>query len=169
MLFQVNHSEGNTGFDPVPVGTYEAIISKTEVTKSTTGGNPMIKVQLTIRDDVDQGSAKRKLFDNLVQSERAMFKFQQVAKAAQLADGIAIDTLEEFAAAILFKAVRVRVKHEDYKGEMKDRVAGYDVAKVEYKGSANGGAPDPFAVPGMADPFADDGRPIDISDDDLPF
>lgn len=143
----------NTGdFAPLPVGDYECIVSATEM-KVASSGNTMIKVTLTVREDVEQKGQKRNFFDNLVVQDNMMWKFNQVAKAAQLAEGEDVDTPEEFAAAILYKPVIIRNKHEQYNGENQDRVASWKVSNLEGSGSVMAGV---------------DGS-IEISDDDLPF
>lgn len=154
----VNHSEANGAFETVAPGKYEVIVTKIEP-KTSSQGNPMLSIQLTIRDDIEQPHQKQKLFDNLVQTEKAMFKFQQVAKAMQLPDGTPIETMEDFAREMQFKSFRVSVKNEDYQGKPQARITFYDPSESEYSGS----------VGGSADPFADNGKPIEISDDDLPF
>ena len=57
-----------------------------------------------------------------------MWKFQQYAKAAGLEQGYHFNSMEEFAKAILYKAVKLKNKHEEYNGDIKDRVAWLDVA-----------------------------------------
>lgn len=155
-FFNVNHKDAGA-FDPIAPGKYEALITKVEPTESR-AGNPMLKVTLTIRADVEQDFQKRKLFDNLVASEKAMFKFNQVAKAVEIPDGTPVDTMEDFAGQILYKPVEVTVKNEMYEGKPQDRVTFYDVSNFEYEGGDQSN-----------DPFQDDGKPIDISDDDMPF
>jgi predicted RNA-binding protein with PUA-like domain len=113
----------NTGdFAPLPIGEYECFVSKVETTESS-NGNPMLKVTLTVRDDVEQPGQKRKFFDNMVETEKMMWKFNQVAKAAQLEEGVDLETLADFAAAIQYKPVRIKNKHEVYNGETNDRIA----------------------------------------------
>jgi len=192
-IFTVNHGEAG-GFEPVPPGTYEAVISEVKVKTSSTG-NPMISVTLTIRDDVDQKAQKRKLFDNLVQTEKAMFKFQQYAKAIEMPEGTSIPTLEAFAQELLYKPVKAKVsnKMEEFNGkeELRDRIDFIDVAAVPYGGQA--GASNPFSFTTGAE--GDDGpapweqgggeaeaeeeapkrgsrsraKKPEISEDDLPF
>jgi hypothetical protein len=111
----------NTGdFAPLPIGEYECFVSKVEVTESS-NGNAMIKATLTVRDDIEQPGQKRKFFDNMVEMESMMWKFNQVAKAAQLEEGVDLETLADFAAAIQYKPVRIKNKHEVYNGETSDR------------------------------------------------
>lgn len=156
-FFQVNHKEAG-GFDALPKGEYEAVITdvKMDTAKS---GNEMIKITLTIRDDVEQEAQKRKLFDNLVITDNMMWKFQQVSKAAQLEDGVVVETPADFAKAIHYRAVRITVGQRVYNDQLQNEVKAYKEATVAYGGQ--GGQ--------TKDPFATDGPPIDISDDDLPF
>lgn len=142
-------------FSALPIGEYEVFISKVEM-KESKAGNQMIKVEMTVRDDVEQAGAKRKFFDNLVVMDTMMWKFNQVAKAVQLPEGEDLDTPEDFAQAIQFKPVRIKNKHEMYNGENQDRVATYKVSQV-------GGD---FGSGGTGE---DVGGSIDIDDEDLPF
>jgi hypothetical protein len=145
----------NTGdFAPLPIGEYECIVSKTEVTETSTG-KPMLKVTLTVREDVEQAGQKRKFFDNMVEQENMMWKFNQVAKAAQLEEGLDLETLADFGNAILYKPVRIKNKHEVYNGETNDRIANW---KESQYGGGFGGAESGIETGG-----------IDIGDDDLPF
>lgn len=157
MFFQLDPEQAKSGFEPLPIGEYECIVTEAEVTTSSSG-NPMIKVTLTVRDDVEQDGHKRKIFDNLVATEKAMFKFHQVGKAIGVEQA---PSIESFAQSILYKPVRIKNKHEEYNGKVNDRVAVYLEPNVEYKGAGQSAAPDPFATTGI---------PVDISDDDfVPF
>jgi hypothetical protein len=141
------------GFEPLPIGEYEAIVSNVEVTKAKSG-NQMIKATLTIRDDVDQPGRKRKVFDMFVATDAAMFKFHQFGKAAGIEE---VPTIEAYAKIMHGKAVRFKNKHETYNEKTSDKVAYYMPATVEYKGSVS-----------YQDPF-DSGATFNIANDDLPF
>ena len=142
----------NTGdFAPLPIGEYECFVSEAKIAESS-NGNPMVKVTLTVRDDVEQAGGKRKLFDNIVEMESMMWKFNQVAKAAQLPEGEDIETLADFAASILYKPVRIKNKHRVYNGETQDSVNAWK--ETQFGGDFGSG---------------DGGGSIDIGDDDLPF
>lgn len=146
---------GSGDFKPLEIGEYECIISKVETAESS-NGNQMLKVTLTVRDDVSQEGGKRKIFDNIVFTEKAMFKVNQFANAVGIEGA---GNLDEFASQALYKPVRIKNKHEEYNGKTNDKVAFYNPAQVEYNGQ--GGT--------SADPFANDSNTIDISDEDLPF
>jgi hypothetical protein len=140
------------GFGALPIGEYECFVSEVKIAETSTKKN-MVKVTLTVRDDVDQEGKKRKFFDNIVEQDNMMWKFQQVSKAAALPVGMDIETLADFADAIRYKAVRVKNKHEEYNGEKQDRIAFWMESKF-------GGSQD--------NSMSENGS-IDISDDDLPF
>lgn len=162
-FFNYNPNEAGSGFDPLPAGEYEVIISEAKVTTFASGSRG-IKVTLTVRDDVDQEGGKRKVFENFVETPAAMFKFHNLAKGLEWAEGDGADTLEEFAEKIQFAAVRVKLK---VKAATAQYAAGNDVVTylptqaASHSGGGFGG--------NSKDPFYDDGKPIDISDDDLPF
>jgi hypothetical protein len=122
----VNHndagSQNNGEFPTIDEGTYEAIIKEVEVAQSKSG-NDMIKITVVIRDDIKQPFAKRKVWDYLVSTEKGKWKFNQVAKAIGMNDGAKVATIHEFAKAILYSPVKVKIKHEQdtYNGETKTR------------------------------------------------
>lgn len=162
MFFTFDEKEAG-GFDLLAAGDYEAIISVTEITESS-GGNPMINVTLTLRNDVEQEGQKRKIFDLLVATEKAMFKFHQLAKALQWGQGEGAANLEEYAERILYQQVKVKLKvtpaNNGYAA--KNEVVTYLVTDFPTGDNGVGGPESPYA-------FEEDGKPIDISDDDLPF
>lgn len=147
-FLRTDYSDVNTGFKPLPIGEYECIISEVKVSESSTG-KPMLKVTLTVRDDVEQEGGKRKFFDNVVEQENMQWKFQQIAKACALEEGLDIETLADFAGAIQYRNVRIKNKHEVRDGEKQDKIAYW----LESKEDGMGG----------------DGNTIEINDDDLPF
>lgn len=151
-FLKLNYDDVNTGdFKPLSIGDYECIVSSVEVTKASTG-NDMIKVMLTVRDDVEQEGRKRKFFDNLVATDNMMWKFSQVGKAAGV--GQEIEELADFANDIQYKNVIIRNKHRLYNGETQDSVGTWKesaLASPEFTGQMNENSVD-----------VDD-------DDDLPF
>lgn len=143
-----DYSEVNTGFGALPIGEYECIISEAKLTKSK-AGNDMIKLMLTIREDIEQLGAKRKFFDQIPIMDSMMWKIQQLMKAAGIEEGTEIESPEEFVNLIQYRAVRVKNKHEEYNGEKQDKIAFYTETKT-------GGAPEGYGS-------------VDVTDDDLPF
>lgn len=161
-FLRTDYSNIGRGFEPLPIGVYECIISEVKVDKSQSGYD-MLKLTLTIRDDVPQHGKKRKFFDNVVATEKTMWKFNAIAKAAGLPAGQEFTTIGDFAKAIQYKPVRVKNKHEDYNGSKQDRIAYYMESKVQAL-ATGASAGNPFA-----DPFAGGSTTINISDDELPF
>lgn len=159
-FFTTNSGEAGGGeFTPVPEGVYEAIASEIEI-KTFNSGNKGLSVKYTIRDDVDQEAKKRIIFDNLVVTEKAMFKFHQVAKAIPELDGKDFKDedhlLKEFAKTMKGKPVKVNIKHDPTRDTFIERVQGLAKSGLSAGGSG-------------ANPFAGQGQEIDISDDELPF
>lgn len=151
-FLKVNHEQAGSGeYELIAEGEYETVISDVEVTESKSG-NPMLKLTITLRNDVKQPHRKQKLWDYLVATEKAMFKFHQVAKAVGLPNGKDFKSIEEFRNAILYKAVRIVVKHEEneYNGEKRTqaRIKSYALATVEYNAPT---AKDPFDVDASTD------------------
>lgn len=164
-FFTFDENEAKGGFEPLPVGEYETIISNVE-NKTSSNGNPMLAMTLTVREDVPQEGGGRKLFDNLVMTEKAKFKFHQLFKALGFTNGARFNSLDEIAQAIAYKPLRVKTKHElDNRDNVtiRDRVHYYIPTEHPLAGGA--------APVAQADPFAAGpaGQTIDISEDDLPF
>lgn len=132
------------GFDALPKGEYEVVISEVKVDKSS-NGNPMIKATLTVRTDVDQEGSNRKIFDNLVATEKAMFKFHNLGKALGWEQGREFATLDEYAREILYKPVRIKLGQRTYQDKLQNNVESYIPAQAPYGGPSN--SDDPFAVP----------------------
>lgn len=158
-FLRTDYSEVKSGgdFAPLPIGEYEAIITKVEVTTSKNSGAKMLKIEYTVRDDVEQEGRKRKFFENVV--ETLAWKFQALAKAVQLPAGQEVGSIEEFASLIQFKPVLLKNKHEEYNGQTQDRVHFVNESKIGTGAGFNAGN----------DPFGGTSKTIDITDDDLPF
>lgn len=156
-LFTVNHNEAGSGYEPLAEGKYECLISEASVTTFNSGAEG-IKVTLTVRSDVGQAGAGRKIFDNLVLTPKAMFKFQQYSKAIELPNGAKIAKLETFVNEIFGKAVLVTVKNEtsEYNGNVRvqNKVANVDVSAHKIGTDTS----TPFDLPddAIADVSADD-------------
>lgn len=161
--FKYDESQASTGFELIEKGEYEAFISEAQVTTFKNSGNPGIKVTFTVRDDIDgQKYGKRKLWQNLVATEKAMFMFHTISKAVGMPAGWTADTLEEYAAAIQSKPVRLSIGQKwdtDQAGnkELRNNIVAFLPSKAggEY-------------IPDSANPF-NGATPVNISDDDLPF
>src|SRR5690625_7560963 len=74
---KMNLDEINTGFAPIPAGKYEAFVFEVEPRTFRTGSKGF-SVTYNIAHPAYQ---KRKIFDNIVLSEAAMWKLGQFYKA----------------------------------------------------------------------------------------
>lgn len=108
-------------FSVPPIGEYNFMVIEIEKTFAKTSGNPMLKVKLDLQ------GADGSVFDNLVLTDKAMFKvvtfFESIGvkekgKELSISIGAAAD-----------KAVglegRCKIKHETYNGETRAKVDHY--------------------------------------------
>lgn len=160
MSFLKTNSNEAGGFGLLTPGEYEVVISEVKKGKSQ-AGNEKLDLTLTIRSNVEQKHQKRKIFDTLAVTEKAMFKFHNLGMAL-FGEGQEFGSIDEFKKAITNQYVRVKIKTDKsvYQGEEREK----DVV-VTYMPATDGAG----GGEGPADPFQDNGRPIDISEDDLPF
>lgn len=163
--FKYDPNEASSGFELIEKGEYEAFISDAEVVTFQSSGNPGIKLTFTIRDDIPgQKFGKRKLWQNLSTSPKAMFMFHTIAKAVGLPEGWNAESLEQYRDAVQSKPIRLMIgqRHEpNQQGvqELRNNIMAFKLS--EASGS--------FVAPPLAsDPFQG-GTPLNISDDDLPF
>lgn len=153
-------------FKPVDKGEYEVFLTELKPGFSSQKGTPQIELVFTIRDDVSgQKFGRRKIFDAIYLTEKAMWRLNSLLVAAgapggwEPSVGDAIKFLQS-------KPLIIGIDHEAYtnnQGEPKVR------ERVKYFKSSNVGGTAPAAP--TANPFGGGGAetPISISDDDLPF
>ena len=146
-MFKVDHTKGESTFEQIKPGEYEATVVNYEQKVSSTGKN-MVVVDYEIRSDVDQPCQGQKiLFDNFVVADNTLWRFQQASKAAQFPDGMEFSNYKEWADTFLKKPVRLVVGEREYNGKKYAEVKALKVSEV--------GEPS--------------GQTINISDDDVPF
>ncbi|MFJ7831773.1 DUF669 domain-containing protein [Peribacillus sp. NPDC097284] len=144
-MFKVDHTKGESTFEQIKPGEYEATVVNYEQKVSSTGKN-MVVVDYEIRSDVDQPCQGQKiLFDNFVVADNTLWRFQQASKAAQFPDGMEFSNYKEWADAFLNKPVRLVVGEREYNGKKFAEVKSLKVSEAS--------AP----------------TEIKISDDDVPF
>ena len=114
---------GNKEFSIPPVGEYNFMVVDVDKTFAKTSGNPMLKVRLDLQ------GADGCVFDNLVISEKAMFKlisfFESVGvkeKGKDMKLSIGDAALEA-----MNREGRCKIKHEEYNGEVRAKVDKYIV------------------------------------------
>lgn len=159
--FTYDEKQASTGFELIEKGEYEAFISEAEIT-TFSSGNPGIKVTFTIRDDISgQKFGKRKLWQNLVATEKAMFMFHTIAKAIGKEPGWTANSLEEYRDAIQSKPIRLLIGQKWEVDQNNNRELRNNI--LAFKESKAGGE----YIAESDNPFA--GVPLNITDDDLPF
>lgn len=145
----------NEGFAPIPAGDYAAYVFEVEP-KTFSTGSKGFKITYNIAHPAYQ---KRKVWDNIVLSEKAMWKLGQFYKAVTGETGevdIDTSTLPSFVG----KQVELSLKVEEntYQGETKEQNV---VSDVKYVDGANASQPD------LSDSLAE--RDATVTDDDLPW
>ena len=110
-------------FSIPPVGEYNFMVKDVDKTFAKSSGNPMLKVRLDLQ------GADGCVFDNLVISEKAMFKlisfFESVGvkeKGKDMKLSIGDAALEA-----MNREGRCKIKHETYNGEVRAKVDKYIV------------------------------------------
>lgn len=145
-MFKVDHTKGESTFEQIKPGEYEATVVNYEQ-KTAASGKKMVVVDYEIRSDVEQPCQGQKiLFDNFVVSENTEWRFQQASKAAQFPHGIEFSSYKDWADTFLNKPIRLIVGEREYNGKKYAEVKAFKVTEV--------GAP---------------ATEIKISDEDVPF
>ena len=144
-------ASGNKEFSIPPVGEYNFMVVDVDKTFAKTSGNPMLKVRLDLQ------GADGCVFDNLVISEKAMFKlisfFESVGvkeKGKDMKLSIGDAALEA-----MNREGRCKIKHETYNGEVRAKVDKYIVLAPKKE-------PEPFT----AEEEAARDMPFAIDDDE---
>lgn len=162
MAFKVDGSKA-TSFEILPDGEYEVFITGAAkaIAKSGTEGVGLI---LTVRDDVDQNGAGRKVRHTVWITDKTEGMLQSFLVACQIPDGEEFDSIEDIAEGVKALPVLVRLgksrnnpDFNEVKSFKKSMIGGF------YEGEEE-------ALPApKANTASLDNQPIDISDDDLPF
>ncbi|SCX38374.1 DUF669 domain-containing protein [Lysinibacillus fusiformis] len=148
-MFKINHEEAKGGFELIAKGDYEVTVHNYEMKKATTGNNQVV-VDYEIRSDVNQPHQGQKiLFDNFTVTDKAMWRFQAISKAAQFPDGMDFNSYKEWADTLVGKHLVVTVGH---------RVANNGKTYPEVTGFKESAAGAPQGS-----------GPITVSEDDVPF
>lgn len=184
-LFTVN-SNNVFGQGVGEAGTYNVFVSAADVHKSK-AGNAYISADFQVLDGKYKGGEIR--YQNITwddsNREVSEKRFNTIAVAIGAQDGAVIDSVQQFAQAMLDKKLSIDVDwgEPNSKGNIFLEVTSYH--KLSASGSkpngvhrpegtakpSFGSAPATAADAAGADPFKDkgNGQTIDISDDDLPF
>lgn len=100
--------------EPLEEGIYTLTIAKVEETTAKSSGNPMLAVEYDV-----MGCEGRKLFDNFVLTDKALWKLKE------LLDALGMDTsvmVELDPNELVGLQVQAKVVQEEYNGETVNRV-----------------------------------------------
>lgn len=147
-MFKINHEEAKGGFELVAKGDYEVTVHNYEMGVSAAGNNK-IDVDYEIRSDVNQPHQGQKIqYDTFTITDKAKWRLQSIAKAAQFPDGMSFSSYKEWADTLIGKHLVITVGHREYNGKTYPEVTGF---KESAAGAPQGSGP------------------IEISDDEVPF
>ena len=128
-MITIDHSKATERYVP-DEGVYEVLIDEANL-DTTKSGTEYIRLQLYIRDDVEQPEAGE-TFDFPIWKLRnpkptdpegyPAWRVQAISKAVQLPNGAVYNNLTEWLRAITNKALKVQVKHEMYNDNIQARV-----------------------------------------------
>lgn len=133
MGFKANQSEATQQSNIKPEGDYECLIQSIEE-HTTRNGATGLNIAMVIRNDVEQNYKNAYIFHTLwkrkepTEADKQVngYGFGQVmalGKASGLPDGKEYDSLHQFCEELIGKPLRVTLKHEEYKGNMQERVS----------------------------------------------
>lgn len=128
--FKVNHEEAFEGNDLIPEGSWEIVVKKAEE-KDTSSGRRHISLQLAVRNDLNQKYKNKIIFDTIWTKKDDnetynMANLQTVAKALDIPNGKAYNSLKELLQDWEGKGAKVYVKHETYNENTNARVKGWN-------------------------------------------
>ena len=147
-MFKINHEEAKS-FELIAQGDYEVVVVNYEMGQSTSGNNK-ITVDYEIRSDVPQAHQGQKIqYDNFTITEKAMWRLQAIAKAAQFPNGMTFNSYKEWADTLVGKHLIVTVGHREHNGNKYPEVKGFKES--------------------VAGPVQQNGAPITVSPEDVPF
>lgn len=179
-------------YSALPQGNYEMVIKSAKET-TTPNGSESLQLDLVVRNDLDQVPELKEtngkyhnrhvFMDNWKRhatNQYDMDGFQYILEGAQVPEGTAIDTVEDFIKWISGRPVRVFVKREKdayyNDGSYKNKVAPWNIDKTKftqlnhvYKDQKNGQNPFQGQQQNNSDPFANNGQEVNIPDSNLPF
>jgi len=154
----VDHSKAGQGRWVTPEGFYECLIDSAKYAR-TGKGTDYLSISLSVRRDVEQAGAGEAI-DWPVWKKKEPTRndpegfpagtIQNLSRVAGIPNGQAFETIDEWMRAIAKKPIRVEIRHEEYNGETRSRVAYIYVSQ----------APAP--------PLQSQGF-VEVEDDDLPF
>lgn len=164
-FFKTDYS--NASGEQITAGIYEVFIYQYSMTTAQSG-NTVVNLFYQVRDDVQQKHQGTKVqYDNFVETMPAKWKWDTLAKAVGIPNGMEFNNAEEWAQAMINKDLKIKVVI----GEPNAKGNSYPTVKGYYKtDSPSSGRPMPEKEENNQsnDPFGASSH-VEISDDDLPF
>lgn len=170
MAFKIDFSQADSNGN-VADGTYEAVFYMMNEDTNPNTGNPFIRVDLIIRNDVDQKYQNAHLFDQMYKAKAtgkySMRRLAWMASAAGLDEGREYNSLDELCSDFIGRPVRVTVKNSDenYNGKTYHHVNLTSWQKTKFPNMQHQWKKKPNQV----DPFKGNSNGVEVSDDDIPF
>lgn len=176
-LFTTN-SNNIFGAGVAEAGAYNVKIVNAPTSKSK-NGNEYMSLDYQVLDGKYKGGEIR--YQNVTWSaddvDMSAKRFNTIAAAVGVPDGTPIESVAQFAKALIGKTLSITVDwgEPNNKGKIYLGVTGYgavdpDGSKPNGQKRPNSGSGNSSKSKGNGDPFKTaPGQPIDISDDDLPF
>lgn len=121
-LIRINEVETKKSTTPdiLPEGSYEVFVEEYKMDSEEKGS-----LTLTVRDDVEQDYAKRKMWVNLNTNPAIAWKLSTIARAAGVPAGTDFDNFEDYLRAVTGKSMKVVVAHREYNGKTYVDVKGF--------------------------------------------
>lgn len=161
---EIKEQEAKSGdFGPLEKGWYECFITGVDADiVSSQKGTPGLEIVLTVRDDVDQPGKRKKVWETLWVSPKAMIRIQKLLSAVGRKSGEA--SKEEMSRLLTGKPILVEVDQEEYTKNDGTKNTKNTVTFMGFAESKVGGtAP-------IEDVVSDNNvNPLVIDDSDLPF
>lgn len=156
----------------IPDGDYEAVLSKAEIRQDKNKTMDFMKLEFTIRDDVDQGSKGRKVFETVFREKEnaklfEMWKLRPIVLTQKDKEGFTgkFDTDDELVQFLNHIVLRIHVSKNIGKKDGKESNI-VDFKKCTPTSLGDYVPPVPTAQSGEA---KDNLGSIDVADADLPF
>lgn len=127
----VDHSKARQGRWVAPEGFYECIIGAAKISR-TNKGTEYLQISLGVRADVEQEGAGE-VIDWPVWKKREPTRndpggfpagtIHHLSRVAGIPNNQNFETIDEWMRAITRKPIRVEIRHEEYNGETRAKVA----------------------------------------------
>jgi hypothetical protein len=134
LVVDLSGVEESQGFELLPRGWYDGEIDNWEFGHSENSGNPMFTCTVAI-EHPDYQNAKRKMYFSFSPKALPITKASLAKLDAKFAGSFVPQEIAD-SGMMLGRKVKVRITHQDYEGQKRDRIA--EVAPRSEGGQANG-------------------------------